>query len=59
MPQQATIDAEIADLQARLSYETDTNVRSAAQDRVNSLRAQGGRAPVYGSAEHEKTKGKK
>ncbi len=59
MPAQATIDAEIADLKARLGYELDTNIRSAAMDRVNSLQGQKMASPVYGQVEHERTKGRK
>ncbi len=50
MPAQATIDAEIADLMARLNVESNPDVRQAAQDRVDQLQGQRGRAPIYGPA---------
>ncbi len=60
MPAQATIDAEIADLKARLVYEPNLDVQQAAQDRIDQLKTTSGQAPVYGvAAGITKGKGKK
>jgi hypothetical protein len=62
MPAAATIQAEIADLKAKLATATDLDLIQAIQDRVDSIVQQGlMSAPVFGSpaAVTKSNKGKK